>query len=94
MERIDSCHSVWVLDTEDKRFVRLPQGSKADAAALRGKWEPYFGYEVHDDGAHVLALNEAGTRLMRFWEHTEACPHCARDKTEELRVEHIEKGGA
>lgn len=94
MERIDSCHSVWVLDTEEKKFVRLPRGSKVDPGALQGKWERYFDYEVHDDGAHVLALNKSGTRLLRFWEHGDPCPHCARDKTEELRVEPIAEEGS
>lgn len=90
MERIESCHSLWILDTEDKRYVRLPRGSKADPSALKDQWEPYFDHETHDD-AHVLALNKAKTRLLRFFEHSEPCPHCARDKTEELRVQPAEK---
>lgn len=91
MERIESCHSLWILDAEDKRFVRLPRDSKADAAALKEQWEPYYAHELHDDGAHVLALNTSKTRLLRFFEHSEPCPHCARDKTEELRVEPAER---
>ncbi len=90
MERFDSCHSVWVLDTQDRQFVRLPRGSNLDPNALSDKWEPYFEFQVHDDGAHVLALNESKTRLLRFWEHTDPCPHCAGDRTEELRVEPVE----
>ncbi|HLG00790.1 MAG TPA: hypothetical protein VI916_09980 [Acidimicrobiia bacterium] len=94
MQRIDSCHSVWFLDPEEKRFARLPRGSKADPSALKEGWEPYFDHEVHDDSAHVLALNEGKTRLLRFFEHVEPCPHCARDKTEEFKVEPAEGGTA
>lgn len=94
MERIDSCHSAWLLDPEEQRFARLPKGSKADAAAPKDQWEPYYDHEVHEDGAHVLALNAAKTRLLRFFEHSEPCPHCARDKTEELRVEPVAEEGA
>ena len=90
MERIESCHSVWILDHEDKQFARLPIGSKADFSALKDQWERFYDHEVHDDGSHVLVLNEPKTRLLRFFEHSEPCPHCARDKTEELRVEPVE----
>lgn len=92
MERIESCHSTWFLDPEEKRFARLPKGGKGDPSAHTDAWEPYFAHEVQDDRAHVLALNEAKTRLLRFFEHVEPCPHCARDKTEELRVEPAENG--
>jgi len=91
MERIDSCHSIWVIDTEDSRFCRLPRGSRVDLTTLRGDWEPYYDFEVHDDGAHVLVVNPSRTRLLRFWKHTDPCPHCASDRTEELSVQPVDK---
>lgn len=91
MERIDSCHSIWLLDAEETRFARLPRGSKADTAALKDEWRRYYDHEVQDDGAHVLAINESKTRLLRFFEHSDPCPHCGLDRTEELRVEPVEE---
>lgn len=92
MERYDSCHSIWLLDPEQRRFARLPRGTRLDPGALPGRWEEYHSFEVLDDGSHVLALNEAKTRLLRFWQHTDPCPHCATDRTEELEVEPTEGG--
>lgn len=91
MDTFDSCHSIWVLDTEAKRFVRLPRGSRIEPGVLQGKWEDYAEFEIQDDGAHVLVLNDSGTRLLRFWEHRDPCPHCAGDRTEELRVQPAEE---
>lgn len=90
MERLESCHSVWVIDPEARRFCRLPRGSRVDLSALQGKWEEYVEHEVQDDGAHVFVLNEEHTRLLRFWEHGDPCPHCAQDRTEELRVQPVD----
>lgn len=92
MEQFDSCHSIWVLDTERRQFCRLPQGSKVDAATMRDQWKPYVDFEQHDDGARVLVLNESRTKLLRFWEHLDPCPHCATDHTEEIRVTPVEEG--
>lgn len=86
-ERVDSCHSTWMLDTERRRYCRLPAGVKVERTALEGMWEPYFGLEMDEGGAYVLALNESGSRLLRFWRHTDPCPHCAGDRTEELALE-------
>lgn len=90
MERFESCHSVWVLDTDGRRFCRLPRGAKVEPGVMNDRWEDYVDFEVHEDGAHVLVLNESRTRLLRFWRHTDPCPHCAGDRTEELHVEPVE----
>lgn len=90
MERIDSCHSIWVVDTDAQQFCRLPRGSRVEPTVMRDRWESFTDFEVHEDGAHVLALNEDRTRLLRFWAHTDPCPHCGRDRTEELRVQPVD----
>lgn len=77
MERIDSCHSIWLFDTDRMRFRRIPKGTDAAAPALDGDWEPYYGLEVAaESGAFAVALNENRTRLLRSWRHTNPCEHC------------------
>jgi hypothetical protein len=78
MERIDSCHSVWLFDTERMRFRRVPKGTRLDSPALESDWQPYFELEIDpDSGAFAVALNETRTRLLRSWRHTDLCEHCA-----------------
>ena len=77
MERIDSCHSIWLFDTERMRFRRVPKETSIDTPALESDWEPYYGLEVSpESGAFAVALNPSRTRLLRSWRHTEPCEHC------------------
>lgn len=78
MERVESCHSVWLFDTERMRFRRMARGGPLDVPALESDWEPYYGLELSaDSDAFAVILNESGTRLIRSWRHTEPCGHCA-----------------
>ena len=66
LDRIESSHSIWLFDTERKRFRRLPRGADADAPALDADWEQYFALELDEaTGAFTVTLNEDGTRLLR-----------------------------
>jgi hypothetical protein len=88
MERMDSCHSIWLFDTERMRFRRAPRGSNLDFS-LESDWEPYYGLEISpESGAFAVALNESGTRFLRSWQHTEGCEHCSApgDVTTELAI--------
>jgi hypothetical protein len=77
MKRVESCHSVWLFDEERMRFRRLPRGLSPDIPSLESDWEPYYGLEIAaDSGAFAVVLNEAGTRLLRSWRHTDPCSHC------------------
>lgn len=78
MERIDSCHSVWLFDTERMRFRRVPKGTDVTSPALESDWVPYHGLEISpESGAFAVALNASRTRLLRSWRHTEPCEHCS-----------------
>lgn len=85
---VDSCHSRWVFDTERLRFRRAPKGPGLELLMAMTQWRPY--YDLHLDQASdsfVVILNEAGTRMLRSWRHTEAvCPQCGASRTEELSV--------
>ncbi len=92
MERIDTSHSIWLFDTERKRFRRLPRGADADAPALDADWEQYFALELDEaTGAFTVTLNEDGTRLLRAFRDTPGTPEAPparRDDitTTELRI--------
>lgn len=78
MERVESCHSTWLFDTDRMRFRRVPRGLPVDGLALERDWEPYFGLELAaESGAFAVVLNESGTRFLRSWRHTEPCGHCS-----------------
>jgi len=83
VERIDSAHSVWLFDTERRRFRRLPLGADPEAFALDSDWEPYFAFELDDKtGAFTVSLNEDGTKLLRAF-RTPA----AEAPTQEVRLD-------
>jgi len=58
---------------------------------VMAEWRPY--HDVHLDPhseSFVVVLNDAGTRMLRSWRHTEAvCPQCGTTRTEELSLDDI-----
>jgi hypothetical protein len=87
LERIDSCHSIWLFDPDRMRYRRLPKDADIDAPPLERDWQPYFGLEVDADaGSFSVVLNEQRTRIIRSWRHTDPCPQCS-DATGELTLD-------
>ena len=88
MERIESSHSLWLFDTERKRFRRLPRDADADAPALDADWEQYYSLELDDEsGAFTVTLNADGTRLLRAFRDRGAAEAGLSDTTTtELRI--------
>jgi len=66
--QIESSHSVWLFDTERKRFLRAARGTDLASSAYAAEWEPYHDLEVDmETGAFTVALNAEHTRLLRSW---------------------------
>jgi hypothetical protein len=88
---VDSCHSRWVFDTERLRFRRVPKGPGLELLMAMTQWRPYYDLQLDPDSdSFVVIMNEAGTRMLRSWRHTEAvCAQCGASRTEELSVEAI-----
>lgn len=87
MERIESAHSLWLFDTERRRFRRVPRGSDPDALALDSDWEPYYALEIDEStGAFTVTLNEDGTRLLRAFREGAGESPGADATTTELRI--------
>jgi hypothetical protein len=91
---IESCNSTWVFDAAGKRFRRVPKGTPLDLPTSAADWETYVKLEVDvDSDAFLVTLNEAGTRLLRSYRHTDPCAQCdPGDATTELSLEAIARG--
>lgn len=84
---MESCHSVWVFDTEERRFRRLVKGAMVADAPTMTAWRPYFGLDIDpESGAFVVVLDQGGTRLLRSWRHVEPCTRCSDVRTGELKL--------
>lgn len=94
----ESCNTSWCFDQENLRFKRIPrpvgkQASKSDFAVA--PWEEYFEINLSDStDEFTVVLNEAESRLLRSWTHSENCVHCFGKKasysTEEISVSQLQ----
>ena len=74
--RLRSCHSLWIVDVEHRRFRRLPAEVPSDLAG-GGDWCPFVALEVDPgSGSFRVILNEERTRVLRSWLHAAPCRHC------------------
>jgi hypothetical protein len=93
LQVIESCNSTWVFDTGGGRFRRVPRGTSIDLPTTAADWETYVKLEIDmDSDAFLVTLNDAGTRLLRSYRHTEPCAQCDPQATRELSLEAIRRG--
>jgi hypothetical protein len=94
LQVIESCNSTWVFDAKGKRFRRVPKGTPLDLPTSAADWETYVKLEIDvDSDAFLVTLNEAGTRLLRSYKHSDPCAQCGpADATAELSLEAISRG--
>ena len=87
---VKSCHSIWVFDSEQKRFQRLLKGVTVAGQPTNTGWRPYFRLDF-DSGsdAFVVVLNEDESRLLRSWRHVEPCARCSEAVTAELDISEL-----
>lgn len=65
---IESSHSIWLFDTNRKRYLRAPRGTDLTTPPLESDWAPYHDLEFDvASGAFTVALNADHTRLLRSW---------------------------
>lgn len=85
---LESCSFHWIFDGATRRFRRTPR----DAAVWpesSAAWTEYHHLEIDDARSwFVVGLDEAGSRVLRAWLHTEPCHRCGRDlrSSDELQV--------
>jgi|GEM_PF-947033 hypothetical protein len=83
---LESCHSTWMFDPDNKRFCRVLKGSLG-SSSVATQWRPYDRLVLHPDSdAFVVFLDASGTRLLRSWRHTAHCDQCGGEVTAELSL--------
>jgi hypothetical protein len=88
---LESCHSTWLFDLEDRRFCRVLKSS-ALPSAVATDWRPYDRIVVHPSSdAFVVFLDPTGTRLLRSWRHTPNCQRCGSEITEQLSLDELRR---
>ena len=93
LQVIESCNSTWLFDAGRERFRRVPKGTSIDVPAPPEEWDRYYSLDIDEEsGAFIVALNEAGTRLLRSYRHQVPCPHCDANATAELSLEAVKRG--
>jgi hypothetical protein len=93
LQIIESCNSTWLFDDARMRFRRVPKGTSIDVPAPPEEWERYYSLELDTaTGAFIVTLNEAGTRLLRSYQHGTPCEHCDANATAELSLEAVKHG--
>ena len=86
----ESCHSLWLFDTERRRYCRVLRAGEAGSVPPASQWEPYFHLDVDATSERfVVSLNAEGTRQIQSWRHIGACEACGQNATRELSVEEI-----
>ena len=73
---VESCTTTWAFDVGRSRFARMPRG--VPLTSISAEWRPYSELTLDlTAGTLEVALDQAGTRLLRSQIHTdEACPTC------------------
>jgi hypothetical protein len=88
---LESCHSTWVFEPDRMRFRRILRGGDAGQRAVATEWRTYYGLELKEDSeGFTVALNPAGTQLVRSWRHTHDCLQCGSHVTGQMSVAAID----
>jgi hypothetical protein len=66
---LESCHSTWILDREEKQSCRMLKGMEVIDRPVTTEWRPYW--DLHLDPrteTSIVYLNTAHARQVRSWE--------------------------
>ena len=89
---LESCHSTWIFDREQKQFCRILKGLEVADRPVTTEWRPYS--DLHLDPrteTFTVFLNAAHTRQVRSWRHTRDCDQCGGHETAELSLDDIRR---
>jgi hypothetical protein len=84
---LESCHSIWIIDTERMRFRRVLKDVEVEQHSVSTEWRPYAQFQFDPDGeAFTVVLTPDGSRRIRSWRHTSDCTQCGGHATAELSL--------
>lgn len=81
LQLLESCLFRWIFDGATRRFRRTPRHAMVwvDSTA---DWTEYHRLDIDDAHAcFVVSLDEARTRVLRAWIHTDPCRRCQRNES-------------
>lgn len=80
LQLLESCSFHWIFDAGARQFRRTPRDARVSFDP-REAWTAYHRLKIDDTrSCFVVALDEAGTRILRAWLHTDPCDRCERDR--------------
>ena len=89
---LESCHSTWIFDTEQKQFCRILKGVEVADRPVSTEWRPYADLDLDPrTETFVVYLNATHTRQVRSWRHTRDCDQCGGHETNELSLEDVHR---
>jgi hypothetical protein len=87
---IQSCHSTWIFDENNRRFRRRLNRSEQFGLPVVTDWRPYDRLLIDDlSSSFVVFLDHAGSRVLRSRRHGAPCDCCGTDTTQELSLEEL-----
>ncbi len=82
-ETIETCNSLWVFETQEKRFLRLPRTHPLPSSYSLlpdSAWEHYESLTLDPvSGEFIVRLTSDGSRVLRSQRHRQPCPLCTTD---------------
>jgi hypothetical protein len=89
---LESCHSTWIFDTEQKQFCRILKGVQVADRLVTTEWRAYTDLQLDPQTeTFTVYLNATHTRLIRSWRHRRDCDQCGGHETAELSIEDIRR---
>ena len=89
---LESCNCTWVFDPHQLEFCRILKGITVERRSVATGWRPYWQLEPDDVGeGFTVYLNEARTRRIRSWHHTENCNQCGGRQCADLSADEVEQ---
>ena len=63
---LESCHSTWIFDSEQKKFCRMLKGIEVTDRPVTTEWRPYWDLLLDPQTeTFTVYLNAAHTRQIR-----------------------------
>lgn len=76
LQLLESCSFRWIFDGTTRRFLRTPRDARVWLDAPEA-WTEYHHLEIDEArSCFVVELDDARTRLLRAWLHTDRCHRC------------------
>jgi len=87
---LDSCHSIWVFDTNRMRYRRILKGVEFSHRCVTTEWRAYWHLKMDKQtGTFIVYLRADRSRVIRSWLHTDDCMRCGEHQTAELPMEDV-----